>query len=151
MEKIKVREASYSDAQVIVEFQIEMARESEGIELEESVLSMGIRAVFEDHTKGRYYVSEVNGIVVASLMTTYEWSDWRNGMVLWIQSVYVSPEHRKSGIFKKMYLFLKELVSGSDLYRGIRLYVDTGNTPALKVYEAIGMDGDHYKVYEWMK
>ena len=151
MENVQIREAVSSDAPAIVEFQMEMALESEGIELNKLVLTSGVQAVFNDPGKGRYYVCEVNEKVVASLMTTFEWSDWRNGMVLWIQSVYVSPDYRKTGVFRKMYLYLKTMVEASDYYRGIRLYVDNNNLPALEVYKAIGMNGEHYRVFEWMK
>lgn len=151
MENFKIREAAISDSETIIGFQIAMASESEGIILDPEILRSGVLAVFNDRQKGSYYVCETEGKVIASLMTTYEWSDWRNGMVIWIQSVYVTPEFRKAGVFKKMYSYLRSMVEASDYYRGLRLYVDNTNTPALAVYKAIGMNGDHYRVFEWIK
>lgn len=85
------------------------------------------------------------------MLNTFEWSDWRNGNIIWFQSVYVMPEYRKLGILKKMYAHVKTLVKADDHLVGIRLYVDKGNDRAQKVYQALGMNGEHYDTYEWMK
>ena len=112
---------------------------------------MGVHRLFKDSTKGRYYVAEEGGEVVGSLMTTYEWSDWRNGTVLWIQSVYVEKKHRGQGVYKKMYNHIQQLVDADPDLKGIRLYVDKTNVAAQQTYKKIGMNGEHYTVYEWMK
>ena len=90
-----IRQALASDSAGIVEFQLAMAWETEQLQLDEPTVIKGVAAVFEDTSKGIYYVAEADGKVVGSLLTTFEWSDWRNGTVLWIQSVYVRPEFRK--------------------------------------------------------
>ena len=150
MVKLKIRRADKSEVGIIADFQQKMAWETEKLELREDVLTAGVKAVFEDSNKGLYFVAEQDGNVVASLMITYEWSDWRNGTVWWIQSVYVLPTFRGQGVFKQMYLHLKEHVMQSEL-RGLRLYVDKTNTAAQKVYDSIGMTQEHYAMYEWMK
>jgi ribosomal protein S18 acetylase RimI-like enzyme len=145
-----VRNAIQEDVVTIVGFQMKMALETEGLTLDSTVLEKGVAAVFKDPTKGRYYVAEEGGAVVASLMITYEWSDWRNGLVWWIQSVYVVPEYRRRGIYAQMYQYVKKEVEASSDVRGIRLYVDKRNVSAQKVYTRLGMDGGHYDTYEWM-
>ncbi len=85
------------------------------------------------------------------MLITYEWSDWRNNYVYWLQSVYVLPEKRGKGIFKQMYEYIIKQVNESDKVAGLRLYVDMKNLAARKVYAKLGMDGDHYQVFEWMK
>ena len=148
---IRIREASTSDLDQIVGFQLNMAMETESLLLDKLVVEKGVSAVFEDHTKGTYFVADSNGMVVGSLLTTYEWSDWRNGRVLWIQSVYVLPDYRGQGIYKKLYKHIKSLVKSHELdFRGIRLYVDKTNENAQKVYEKLGMENHHYELYEWM-
>lgn len=145
-----IRPAIKEDSKHIISFQQKMAMETENIQLDALVLTEGVRRLFDDATKGKYYVAEENGDVIGCLMTTYEWSDWRCGSVLWIQSVYIMPSHRNKGVYKKMYEHIQDMVrSGSD-YRGIRLYVDKTNSPAKRVYEKLGMNGEHYQVYEWM-
>ncbi len=146
-----VREARLQDISVIANFQLAMAWETEKLELDPEVVSFGVKAVFEDSSKGVYYVADMDGEIVGSLLTTFEWSDWRNGTVLWIQSVYVKPGYRRRGIYSRMYSHLKEQVMSDPHLRGIRLYADVSNHMAHKVYEALGMNSEHYKTYEWMK
>lgn len=145
------REATEADIPSLLDFQLKMALETENITLDISSLTMGVHRLFKDTTKGRYYVAEENGEVVGCLMTTYEWSDWRNGTVLWIQSVYVAKEYRGKGVYKEMYSYIRELVDNDHDLKGIRLYVDKTNLQAQKTYAQIGMNGEHYTVYEWMK
>ena len=144
------REAVPADASAIIEFQLAMARETEELELDRAILTSGVNAVFADPALGRYYVAEEDGKTIGSLMITYEWSDWRNGLVWWIQSVYVIPELRRRGIYAGLYAHIRTIVEQSTV-RGIRLYVDKRNTSAQAVYTRLGMDGEHYRVFEWMK
>jgi ribosomal protein S18 acetylase RimI-like enzyme len=146
-----VREATRKDALIIAAFQLAMAAETELLMLDPDVVDKGVNAVFDDSGKGKYYVTEMNGEVIGSLMTTYEWSDWRNGTVLWIQSVYILPPHRRKGAYRKMYRFLQEVVYTDQNLRGIRLYVDKSNASAQTTYRDLGMNAEHYQTYEWMK
>ena len=148
---IKVRHGKMKDIQSIVDFQQKMACETEEMKLNLEVLKKGVKAVFEDEKKGQYIVAESEGKVIASMMLTPEWSDWRNTNFLWIQSVYVIDKLRRKGVFKKMYDFAKQIVENSSKYSGLRLYVEMNNTTAQKVYVRAGMDGEHYKMFEWEK
>jgi GNAT superfamily N-acetyltransferase len=151
MTPVTYRPAVPADAATIVAFQLAMARETEGIELDPEVCGRGVRAVFERPELGRYFVAERGGRVVASLMITYEWSDWRDGMVWWVQSVYVAPEARRQRVYAGLYEHVKSLVQADEELRGIRLYVDRRNAAAQQAYARLGMDGEHYRVFEWMK
>lgn len=147
---ISIRPATPEDATRIIDFQQKMAMETENVRLDSDVLSEGLKRLFDDPAKGKYYVAQEDNEVIGCLMTTYEWSEWRCGNVLWIQSVYIKPAHRSKGVFKKMYEYIQGLVTPESGYRGIRLYVDKTNVAAQKVYEKLGMNGEHYQVYEWM-
>jgi ribosomal protein S18 acetylase RimI-like enzyme len=149
--EISVRAAAVTDAGDIIAFQRAMARETENVELDPDVCTLGVLAVFEEPSRGRYFVAQSDGKVVASLLVTYEWSDWRNGSVWWIQSVYVRPELRRRGVYSRMYEHVKAIVENDPGVRGIRLYVDRRNTLAQDVYRRCGMNGEHYMVFEWMK
>ena len=146
---ITIRRATPDDAPSIIAFQQAMALETEGVELKSDVVTRGVMAVFRDGNKGEYYVAEENGAVVASLMITYEWSDWRNANIWWFQSVYVIPSYRRLGVFRMMYEHVKKEGVRQGI-AGLRLYVDAGNTNAQKTYEAMGMNGAHYMTFEWM-
>jgi len=146
-----IRQANLTDSESIVDFQLSMALETEQLKLDKPTVVKGVAAVMADTSKGIYYVAEINGQVVGSLLTTFEWSDWRNGTVLWIQSVYVRPENRKKSVFSALYKHVRDLVAGSNNLRGIRLYADKTNTSAHSVYEHLGMSAEHYQMFEWMK
>jgi L-amino acid N-acyltransferase YncA len=146
-----VREARQADVPSLLDFQLKMALETENIQLEIQPLTQGMNKLFRDPGKGKYYVAEEQGEVIGCLMTTFEWSEWRCGTILWIQSVYVSLSWRKRGVFKAMYQHLHQLVSEDPDLKGIRLYVDKTNETAQKVYNGLGMNGEHYTVFEWMK
>ncbi len=148
---IKLRFANPNDLDYIADFQQRMASETEGLQLDTNILYEGVKAVIQDDTKGRYLIALSGAKPVGMLLTTYEWSDWRNGTVIWIQSLFVENEFRKKGIFKKMYQYLQEQVLSDAGLKGIRLYVDRSNTKAIETYKSIGMNGDHYQTFEWMK
>jgi GNAT superfamily N-acetyltransferase len=151
MMKITIRPGLLFDIETIADYQIKMAFETEALKLDPETVSKGVSAVFDDPAKGKYWLAEVDGNVVGCLLTIPEWSDWRNGTVLWIHSVYVLPDFRGKGVYRKLYLHLKDMVEKSSDLRGLRLYVDKTNNKAQKVYEVLGMSGEHYHLYEWLK
>ena len=148
---MNVRKANEADLNPIVDFQLKMAEETEGIQLDEPTVIKGVSAVINDLNKGQYYVTEIDNKIVASLLTTYEWSDWRNGTILWIQSVYVLKEFRRKGVYRNMYAHIKQLVLENESLNGIRLYADKMNHTAHKTYKELGMNHDHYITFEWLK
>jgi len=148
---IEIRKGTLSDAEHIVELQLQMARETEGLGLDKTVVSRGVQGVFEEPARGTYWIAEEKGKVLGVLLAIPEWSGWRNATVLWIHSLYVIPEARGQGVFKKLYLNLEKQVKQSPELAGIRLYVDKRNKPAQEVYEKLGMNKHHYELYEWLK
>lgn len=146
-----VRIAKNEDINSISNFQIAMAKETENIDLDPETVFKGVSAVVEDQNKGCYYLAEIGGKITGSLLTTYEWSDWRNGTVIWIQSVYVLPEYRRKGVYSKLYSHVKQLVLENTELKGIRLYADKMNDTAQKAYKKLGMSADHYITFEWLK
>jgi GNAT superfamily N-acetyltransferase len=148
---IVVRKATSDDIYVIADFQKKMAFETEQLELDSGLVSKGVAAVISDPAKGFYLVAVSANQVAACMLITFEWSDWRNGMYLWIQSLYVSPGFRKQGIFAELYQYVKSLVVKSENYIGLKLYVDVNNTDAQRAYERVGMVSSHYNLYQWSK
>lgn len=148
---ITIRKAFPEEWETLANFQMHMALETENISLDPFVLGQGVKQIFAQPASGFYLVAQFNDQIVGSLMVTYEWSDWRNRQIYWIQSVYVLPEFRKRGIYRSLYNHVVSLAQQSDDVGGIRLYVDRTNTNAQQVYSKLGMNGDHYQVFEWMK
>ncbi|MEJ1236960.1 GNAT family N-acetyltransferase [Chryseolinea sp. T2] len=148
---ILIQKANHEHLHVLVEMQQRLASETEHVYLPTETVTKGMTALFDDPGKGEYYVASDGKEAVGCFLITYEWSDWRNGMVWWLQSVYVHESARKSGVFKKMFEYVMTAIEQNPGIIGLRLYVDKTNERAMKVYEAMGMDGSHYTVYEKMK
>jgi GNAT superfamily N-acetyltransferase len=148
----RIRQAVAADAEFIKTCQLRMAQETEGLALADEVVDLGVKAVIHDPTKGKYFIAEDDtSKCLACLLTIPEWSDWRNGTVIWIHSLYVLPAYRKLGVFKAMFMHLKNLVDQSPDFRGLRLYVDKRNELAKKAYLQAGMSAEHYELFEWLK
>jgi len=146
--QLTIRTARVEDAALIAEYNAALARETENLELEPSRLLAGVRSVLEDRSKGFYLVAEVDGRSAGQLMLTFEWSDWRNGMFWWIQSVFVEPELRKKGVFRALYREAMERARKDPSVCGLRLYVVAENRRALSAYESMGMQRTPYQVCE---
>lgn len=144
-----IRIADLKDLDRLIEGNLALAQETEDLALDPKVLQTGVEAVLTGAEPGRYYVVEMEGEVVGQLMITFEWSDWRNRTVWWIQSVYVWPTHRGRGIYRQLYTHARDAAQAAGA-AGIRLYVDQRNTRAQEVYTRLGMDGGHYQVFEAM-
>ena len=143
----RIRPATPADAAAITVANAAMALETENLQLDLGVLSAGVAALLADPSKGRYYLAEEEaGAVVGQLMITFEWSDWRNAQVWWVQSVYVAPAHRRRGIYSELYRHVREAARAAGAC-GVRLYADNGNAPAHAVYTRLGMIS-HYRVFE---
>ncbi len=155
-EEINVRLADGRDVGALVEFNRAMARETEAKTLDSEVLTAGIESLLRNARYGFYVVAESGAggdrrEVIGSLMVTYEWSDWRNGVFWWVQSVYVKPEFRRRGVYGKLYRFVKSRASAETDVRGFRLYVEKENTIAQRTYERLGMTETHYKMFEELR
>ena len=148
---MNIRKALNKDIDVIARYNYNLAYETENKTLDMNILTKGVEAIIKDENKGIYHVCEINGEVVGQIMYTFEWSDWRNGTFLWIQSVYVNKEFRGMGVFKALYKFIRDIADNDNNICGIRLYVEKENTIAKKTYKNIGMKECNYYIYEYDK
>ncbi|MDA0836759.1 MAG: GNAT family N-acetyltransferase [Planctomycetota bacterium] len=149
--KYKVRLANAEDAEAIVQFNAMMAKETEDRDLDMETLRRGVRSVFARGDRGFYVVAVSEDQVIAQLMVTFEWSDWRAAWFWWIQSVYVIPERRREGIYRGLYKFVKRLSVKRGGVCGFRLYVARENDIARSAYLSLGMDNSRYEMYEESK
>ena len=145
---IAVGRAAIEDVAAITQFTIAMAAETEDLALDPQTVHAGVATVVSDDRRGFYLVARSDGKAVGSLMITYEWSDWRNGNLWWIQSVYVVPSARKQGIFRLLYDNVISLAKQSGDAAGVRLYVEKDNRSAQEAYRKLGMSETAYRVFE---
>jgi GNAT superfamily N-acetyltransferase len=143
-----IRPATAVDAPVVVEFNQRLAFETEGKTLDPVVVSAGVAAGLADSDKAMYFVATDAGNAVGMLMLTREWSDWRNGWLWWIQSVYVRQEARRRGVFRALYDHVYQLASADPTVIGLRLYMEENNHVAAQTYRTLGMSPAGYIVFQ---
>ena len=144
---LQIRRGELRDAATIAVYMIRLAWETEEYRLNPCAVERGVRAALLDENKGVYFVATVGGSVVGCLMITREWSDWRDGWILWIQSVYVHQEFRRKGIFAALYEHVRQYARDEQAL-SIRLYVDTENASAQEAYLKLGMKLSNYRVMD---
>jgi len=144
---LTIRPATPDDSDRIVLFNQALARETEGRLLDRDVLGAGVAQILADPSHGQYFVAEDGDEVVGQLAVTREWSDWRNGDIWWIQSVYIAKEHRRRGIYQALHAHVRETAQSAGV-AGLRLYVERDNEAAQSTYAALGMHESPYVMYE---
>ena len=147
-DKITIRRAISNDLGTIVAFNQAMALETENRQLPEAIIQAGVEGLFYSPQYGFYMVACNQDQVVGSLLVTFEWSDWRNGIIWWIQSVYIKSQWRRQGIYRLLYEHVKALASVQGSVRGFRLYVEKENRIAQQTYANLGMQESGYLLYE---
>lgn len=149
--QVSIRKAVLADAAVIAAFNQQMALETEHKELIPELVLAGVHSLLTNPAYGFYLVAEHEEQVVGSLMITTEWSDWRNGVFWWVQSVYVQPKSRRQGVYRKLYAAVKALATEQGNVCGFRLYVEKDNQQAQQTYRELGMQITDYRIYEEMQ
>jgi len=146
--EVAVRAATLADVKFLVEGNARMALETENLTLDRQRLRTGVEAVFADAERGFYLIAEVDGEPAGQMMITYEWSDWRNAVFWWIQSVYTVPKMRGRGVFKALYAAVEEMAEQRGGVCGLRLYVEAHNEAAQATYRRCGMSETVYRMFE---
>ena len=144
---IFVREAEQSDVSTLIEYNLSLADETESISLDKNILRLGIEKALELNDC-RYLVAELDDKIVGQTMLTSEWSDWRNGVIWWMQSVYVNPGYRKRGVFQSILKYIENLAEKTPEVKALRLYVMDDNQIARRAYQNLGIKNSSYLVYE---
>ena len=145
---MNIRLATPADVSAVTDFNLRLAEETEQLKLDPPTVRAGVSAVLGDENKGLYFLAETDGQIAGQLMITYEWSDWRNGNLWWLQSVYVRPDFRSRGVFRALFANLTELARARHDVAGIRLYMHHENETARRTYERVGMKRAGYEVFE---
>lgn len=146
-----IRKARFEDWERIVNFNLQMAKETEGKILDENVVREGVKAVLGNRLRGFYLLAESDegaNIIAGQLMITFEWSDWRNSNIWWIQSVYVDKKFRNKKVFSQLFNTVAEMALSEKSVGRLRLYVREDNNSAKQVYELLGMTKTPYEIYE---
>jgi ribosomal protein S18 acetylase RimI-like enzyme len=145
--EINIREANRGNLAILVKNNQALAEETEALLLDKDVLREGIEQALK-REECHYFVAVIGEKVVGQTMITYEWSDWRNGIIWWIQSVYVLPAHRKKGVFRILFKHIENLAKVNPQVKALRLYVMHNNNAGQDTYQSMGMKDSGYIVFE---
>lgn len=148
VEAIRIRPARQDDVSLMARWAEAMALESEDRQLDSATVTRGIQLALDDVQRGRYFIAELAGEPIGTLMLTWEWSDWRCAWWWWIQSVYVPVDHRRRGVYRAMHTYVRALAAADPNVCGLRLYVERENVNARRTYELLGMQDAGYRMYE---
>ncbi len=145
---LTIRSAGLEDWKTIAEFNSRLADETEGKQLPPATIAAGVQTLLKEERHGRYFVACRKEQIVGQMMHTREWSDWRNGEIWWLQSIYVHPEHRRTGVFRALYHHIERLAEKTPQVVGIRLYVERHNAKAVEAYDSLGFADAGYTIME---
>ena len=145
--EINIRKAYKGDLAILVQNNQTLAEETEALQLDTDVLKEGIEQALK-REECHYFVAVIGEKVVGQTMITYEWSDWRNGIIWWIQSVYVHPDYRKQGVFRTLFGHIENLAKTHPQVKALRLYVMHNNNAGQDTYQSLGMNDSGYIVFE---
>jgi GNAT superfamily N-acetyltransferase len=145
--EVAVRTARLDDAPAIVDMNHRLARETEQKKLDHETLAKGVDAILRDPRLGHYFVAVSGEKPIGQMAVTEEWSDWRNGRLWWLQSVYVDEQWRGRGVFRLLLAKVSARARESGVI-GLRLYVDRRNERAQSTYARAGFRDAGYSVME---
>ncbi len=145
---IIIRDATPADAGTIPDYNNRLAEETEARSLAPDLIGPGVAAFLADPSKGRYWLAVVDDRIIAQIAVTYEWSDWRNGMIWWVQSVYVHADYRRRGVYSSLYRHVESQARSDFDVIGIRLYVERDNERAKTTYADLGMNMTNYRIMQ---
>ena len=144
---LKIRKAIKSDVSFLAKNNQALAKETENINLKLDTIMSGVSNAL-DREDCHYFIAESNESVVGQTLITYEWSDWRNGLIWWMQSVYVLTNFRRQGVFRTLFNHIEKLARNNPKVKALRLYVIQNNHSGIKTYENLGMNDSGYIVFE---
>ncbi len=147
-EAVTFRRANDADVESIMQFNLKLAMETEQKTLEPNTIRQGVSSGLQQFPEAQYFVAEHEDQIVGQLMFTREWSDWRNGWMLWLQSVYVEQQFRNQGVFRDLLKLAQDTVSQDGRAIGIRLYVERENETAMAAYSRLGFRDAGYRILE---
>lgn len=132
-----LRDATARDIDRIVAFTVREALEAEGLEVDGAAVRRGVAGAFGDAPLATYWVAECDGSVVANVSVVKEWSNFRGGHYWWIQSIFIVPEHRGTGLLELLIEHVVRVAQAAGAL-DLRLYVHSSNERALHAYRRCG-------------
>lgn len=144
---LTIREAGAGDGKILFQFIMELA--------DYEKLSHEVVATAEDieqrlnapHSKLFGLIAEEDGVAIGMALYFYNFSTFRGRHGIYIEDLYVSPEHRGSGAGKMLLKQLGQIAKANDCAR-IEWWVLDWNEPAIGFYKKLQAEAmDEWTVY----
>jgi len=135
--KLNIREAKAEDSALILKFIIELAiyekAEHEVLASEEDIEN----SLFGDHSSTQALICSLDDTPVGCAVYFFNYSTWLGRHGLYLEDLYVSPEHRGLGAGKSLLKHLAKIAVAKGCGRFEWSVLDW-NEPAIKFYESFG-------------
>ena len=137
MPKMNIRDAVVTDAALILHFVRELAiyekAEHEVLADEDSIR----QTVFGNDSRVHALICELDGEAIGFAVYFYNFSTWLGKLGLFLEDLYVSPEHRGVGAGKALLQHLARIAVTNDCGR-FEWNVLDWNEPSIKFYDSLG-------------
>ena len=132
-----IRDATPNDISQILRFIIDLAvyehAEAE-VKANEATLA---KSIFGPDSKSHALICEIDGQAVGFALYFYSYSTWQAKNGIYLEDLYVSPEHRGQGAGKALLQYIANIAVQNNCGRFEWSVLDW-NQPAIDVYEAVG-------------
>ncbi|ASY67879.1 GCN5 family N-acetyltransferase [Sinorhizobium fredii USDA 205] len=136
---INIRDAVPDDAATILRFITELAIYEKAEQEVEATIELLTASLFGPGRVSRAVICEVDGAPAGFAIWFYNYSTWQARKGLYLEDLYVTPEHRGSGAGKMLLKHLARIAIVEGCGRFEWSVLDW-NEPAIRVYEAIGAE-----------
>ena len=142
----RIREATPADVETLLAFTLQEVYEAEGTHKDVAGVRRGVEGAFRNPPRSAYWIVESADLrPVASTSIVTEWSDFHGGDYWWIQSLFITPEHRGRGLVELMLDRLTAMAKAAGALE-LRLYAHNSNARAFHVYRRGGFTDAPYTI-----
>lgn len=142
---IDIRPGSPDDAGLIYQFVRELAIYEKALDEVTTDEGMLCEALFGDQPRAYSLICELEGEAVGFAIYFYNFSTWLGKYGIFLEDLYISPEHRGHGAGKALLKYLAQLALREGCGR-FEWNVLDWNEPSIKFYESF----DAVPMSEWV-
>ncbi|MGY8813647.1 MAG: N-acetyltransferase family protein [Gammaproteobacteria bacterium] len=139
MPDIQIRAATENDSSLILKFVKELARyekaEHEVVATVESIKN----SIFCENANSHAIICSLDEKPIGFAIYFFNYSTWLGKKGLYLEDLFVSPEHRQQGIGKALFKYIANIAITQDCGR-FEWSVLTWNQPAIEFYKSFGAE-----------
>ncbi len=141
---VTIRDAGPQDVELIFGWIVELAQYERAEDEVSGTPSLLHEALFGEHPSAEALIAEIDGEPAGFAVFHGTFSTWECRPGLWLEDLYVPPEHRRAGVGLALLSHLARLTGARGCAR-LEWAALEWNTPALSFYDKIGAS----RLHEW--